>query len=62
MVEAVEDSPAFWSGLVQSYNSPVEYRFLIGVDRCTNGPLLDWDRKYVKVQTMPPGKISTPNP
>ncbi len=23
LVEEVEDSPDFWSGLVQSYNSPV---------------------------------------
>ena len=27
LVEEVEDSPDFWSGLVQSYNTPVEHRF-----------------------------------
>ncbi len=43
------------SGPVQSYNSPVEHRFLIGQDRSNNGPLLDCDRKYVSVRTMPPG-------
>ncbi len=53
-VEEVEDSPDFWSGPVQSYNSPVEYRFLIQLDWSTNGPLLDCDRKYVSVRTMPP--------
>ena len=31
LVEEVEDSPDFWSGPVQSYNSPVEHRFLIGL-------------------------------
>ncbi len=56
LVEEVEDSPDFWSGLVQSYNSPVEHRFLIGLDRSANGPLPDCDRKYVSVWTMPPGK------
>ena len=55
LVEEVEDSPNFWSGLVQSYNSPVEHRFLIGLDRSTNGPLPDCDCKYVSVRTMPPG-------
>ena len=45
----------FWSGPVQSYNSPVEHRFLIGLDRSTNGPLPDCDRTYVSVRTMPPG-------
>ncbi len=54
LVEEVQDSPDFWSGPVQSYNSPVEHRFLIGQDRSTNGPLADCDRKYVSVQTMPP--------
>ncbi len=49
LVEEVEDSPDFWSGPVQSYNSPVEHRFLIGLDWSTNGPLLDCDRKYVSV-------------
>ena len=43
----VEDSPDFWSGPVQSYNSPVEHRFLIELDWSTNGPLQDCDRKYV---------------
>ncbi len=52
----VDDSPDFWSGLVQSYSSPVEHRFLIGLDLSTYGPLSDCDRKYVSVQTMPPGK------
>ena len=47
LVEEVENSPDFWSGLVQSYNSPVEHRFLIELDRSTNGPLLDCDCKYV---------------
>ncbi len=56
-MEEVEDSPDFWSGPVQSYNSPVEQRFLIGLDRSTNGPLPDCDRKYVSVRTMPPGII-----
>ncbi len=39
LVEEVEDSPDFWSGPVQSYNSPVEYSnsFLIGLDQSTNG-------------------------
>ncbi len=54
-MERVEDSPDFWSGPVQSYNSPVEHRFLIGLDRSTNGPLPDCDRKFVSVRTMPPG-------
>ncbi len=27
-VEEVEDRPDFWSGPVQSYNSPVVFRFL----------------------------------
>ncbi len=57
LVEEVEDSPDFWSGPVQSHNSPVEHRFLIGLDRSTNGPLPDCDRKYVSVWTMPPGKL-----
>ncbi len=56
-MEEVEDSPDFWSGLVQSYNSPVEYRFLIQLDRSANGPLPDCDRKYVSVRTMPPGTL-----
>ena len=55
LVEEVKDSPDFWSGLVQSYNSPVEHRFLIGLNRSTNGPLPDCDHKYVSVRTMPPG-------
>ncbi len=45
LMEEVEDSPDFWSGLVQSYNSPVEHSFLIGLDWSTNGPLpeiLSW--------------------
>ncbi len=54
-MEEVEDSPDFWSGPVQSYNSPDEHRFLIGLDRSTKGLLLDCDRKYVSVQTMPSG-------
>ncbi len=45
LVEEVEDSQDFWSGPVQSYSTPVEYRFLIGLDRSTNGPLPDCDRK-----------------
>ncbi len=57
LVEEVEDSPDFWSGPVQSYNSPVEHRFLIGLDRSINGPLPDCDRKYVSVRTMPPGVV-----
>ncbi len=57
MVE-VEGSPDFWSGPVQSYNSPVEHRFLIGLDRPTYGPLPDCDRKYVSVWTMPPGFLT----
>ncbi len=55
-MDEVEDSPDFWSGPVQSYNSPVEHRFLIGLDRFTNGPLPDCDCKYVSVRTMPPGQ------
>ena len=54
LVEEVEDSPDFWSGLVQSQNSPVDHRFSIGLDRSTNGPLPECDRKYVSVRTMPP--------
>ena len=54
-MEEVEDSPDFWSGPVQSYNSPVEHRFLIGLDWSINGPLPDCDHKYVSVRTMPPG-------
>ncbi len=54
-MEEVEDSPDFWSRPVQSYYSPVEHRFLIGLDRSTNGPLPDYDHKYVSVRTMPPG-------
>ncbi len=54
-MEEVEDSSNFWSGPVQSYNSPVGHRFLIGLDRTINGPLPDCDRKYVSVRTMPPG-------
>ncbi len=46
-VEQVEDSPDFWSAPVQSYNSPVEHRFLIELDRSTNGPLPECDRKCV---------------
>ncbi len=57
-MEEVEDSPDFWSGLVQSCNSPVEHRFLIGLDRSTNGLLPDCDRKYVSVRTMPPGLVA----
>ncbi len=56
LVEEVEDSPDFWSGPVQSYISPVQHRFLIGLDRSNNGLLPDCDRKYVSVRTMPPGK------
>ncbi len=55
LVEEVEDGPDFWSGPVQSYSSPVQHRFLIGLDRSTKGPLPDCDRKYVSVRTMPPG-------
>ncbi len=56
-VDEMEDSPDFWSGPVQCYISPVEHRFLIELDRSTNGLLPDCDRKYVSVQTMPPGYI-----
>ncbi len=56
LLEGVEDSPDFLSGPVQSYNSPVEHMFLIGLDRSTNGPLPDCDRKYISVRTMPPGE------
>ncbi len=59
LVEEVEDSPDFWSGLVQSYNSPVEHKFLIELDWSTNGTLPDCDRKYVSVRTMPPGISNT---
>ena len=61
-MEEVEDSPDFWSGPVQSYNSPVEHRFLIGLDRSANGPLPDCDRKYVSVRTLPPGKLNLCHP
>ncbi len=44
-MEEVEDSPDFWSGPVQSYNSPVQHRFLIGLDRSTNSPLPDPSRQ-----------------
>ncbi len=54
-MEEVDDSPDFWSRPVQFYNSPVEHRFLIGMDWSTNGLLPDCDRRYVSVQTMPPG-------
>ncbi len=37
------------------FNSPVHHMFSIGLDRSTNGPLPDCDRKYVLVRTMPPG-------
>ncbi len=40
---------------VQSYNSPVEQRFLIALDLSTYGPLPDCDHKHVLVRTMPPG-------
>ncbi len=60
-MEEVEDSLDFWSGLVQFYNSPVEQRFLIGLDRSTNGLLLDCDCKYVSIRTMPPGKPVCPD-
>ena len=43
LVEEVEDGPDFWSGPIQSYNSPVEHRFLIGLDWSSNGPLPDCD-------------------
>ena len=43
-MEEVEDSPDFWSGLVQSYNSPVELRFLIELYWSTDGLLPDCDR------------------
>ena len=55
-MEEVEDGPDFWSGLVQSYNSPVEHKVLIGLDQSIKGPLPDCDRKYVSVRTMPPGR------
>ncbi len=54
-MEGMEDSPDFWSGPVQSCNSPVKHRFLIGLDWSTNGPLPDCDCKYVSVRTMHPG-------
>ena len=57
LVEEMEDSPDFWSGPVQSYNSPVEHRFLIGLDRSINSLLPDRDHKYVSVRTMPPGML-----
>ncbi len=57
-MEEVEDSPDFWSGPVQSYNSPIEYRFLTELDWSTNGLLPDCDHKYVSVRTMPPGHVS----
>ncbi len=60
-MEELEDSPDFWSGPVQSYNSPVEHRFLIGLDWSTNGLLPDCDCKYVSVRTMPPGTLSKDN-
>ena len=41
LVEEVEDSPDFWSALVQSYNSPVEHRFLIGLDWSTKGSTIN---------------------
>ena len=56
-MEGVEDSPDFWSGPVQSYNSPVEFRIPIQLDWSTYGPLLDCDCKYVSVRTLPPGKL-----
>ncbi len=58
LVEEVADSPDFWSGPVQSYNSPVQHRFLIGLDRSNNGLLPDCDRKYVSVRTTPPGVVN----
>ena len=48
LVEEGEDSPDFWSRPVQSYDSPVEHSFLIGLDWSTNGPLPDCDRKYIQ--------------
>ena len=47
---------------VQSYNSPVEHRFLIGLDWSTNSPLPDCDCKYVSVRTMPPGNSPLHDP
>ena len=62
-MEEREDSPDFWSGPIQYYNSPVVHRFLIGLHRSTIGPLLDCDRKYVSVRTMPPeGDSASPDP
>ena len=55
LVEKVEDSPDFWSGPVQTYDSSVEHRLLIGLDPSTNGPLTDCDRKYVAPDHMHPG-------
>ncbi len=52
-MEALQDSPDLSSGPVQSCNSPVEHRFLIGLNRSTSGLLPDCDRKYVSVRTMP---------
>ncbi len=47
LMEGVEESLDFWSGPIQSYNSfAVLYnRFLIELDRSTNGPLPDCDGK-----------------
>ncbi len=56
-MEEVEDNPDFWSGPVQSYNNPVEHRFLIRLDQSTNSPLPDCDCKYDSAQTMPPGCV-----
>ena len=47
--------------LVQSYDSPVEHRFLVGLDWSINSPLLDCDHKYVSVRTMPPGLLGLIN-
>ncbi len=45
LMEDEEDSQDFWSGPLQSDNSPVEHRFLIGPARSTNDPLAYYDCK-----------------
>ncbi len=57
LVEEVEDSPQTF-GPDRSSPITVPHRFFIGLDRSTNGPLPDCDRKYVSVRTMPPGMAS----
>ena len=65
-MEEVEDSPDFGSGLVQSYNSPVEHRFSIGLDWSTNGPLpqvcLSPDHASWVISTNPSLHLNDQNP